>query len=171
MSPIAWSSIWFTFVAHLYEPDWIILSADAACQVHLWYKLGMAKKKMHRDAVLHCRVPAKVKYGADLLCRKHSASTALIVEKSLLTLFDKEGLMARGPGEMTTLLDKLWSPIPEERLYRLWLHAPDLMTQEERELLQWVREMVEEEGQEFNVAAIIAQCEEKRANEESPPAE
>jgi hypothetical protein len=131
----------------------------------------MAKKKMHRDAVLHCRVPGKVKYGVDLLCRMNSASTALVVEKALVALFESEGLKSKNPGELTTLLDKLWSPIPEERLYRLWLHAPDLLTQEERELLQWVKEMAEEEGQEFNVESILAKCEEKRANEEPPPAE
>jgi hypothetical protein len=131
----------------------------------------MAKRPINRGAAFHVRVPERTRYGADLLCRKYATNPPQIVERALNDLFIKEGLMVREEGELTTLLDKLWSPIPEERLYRLWLHAPDLMTQEERELLQWVREMVEEEGQEFNVAAIIAQCEEKRANEESPPAE
>ena len=128
-------------------------------------QMDMAKKKLHRDAVLHCRVPGKVKYGAELLMRKHSASMALIVEKALLNLFKEEGLNDREQGKMESRLDNLWAPTEGERLYRLAVYAPGLMTQDEKETMELLGEFPSDTGAPLDddeVKRIIAICEQKR---------
>lgn len=92
----------------------------------------MRKRQTFKGHSFSLRVPEKVRYGLDLLARKHHVQMSALVMRAIDKMFEDEGLNRREPGQLLSLMDKLWSDSESERIYLLQQHAPELMTREEQ---------------------------------------
>ena len=90
------------------------------------------KRQTFKGHSFSLRVPEKVRYGLDLLARKHHVQMSALVMRAIDKMFDDEGLNSRDQGQLLSLLDKLWSESESERILALQAHAPELMTHEEQ---------------------------------------
>ena len=90
------------------------------------------KRQTFKGHSFSLRVPEKVRYGLDLLARKHHVQMSALVMRAIDKMFDDEGLNSRDQGQLLSLLDKLWSDSESERIFALQTHAPELMTHEEQ---------------------------------------
>lgn len=90
------------------------------------------KRQTFKGHSFSLRVPEKVRYGLDLLARKHHVQMSALVMRAIDKMFDDEGLNSRDQGQLLSLLDKLWSDSESERIFALQAHAPELMTPEEQ---------------------------------------
>ena len=94
----------------------------------------MRKRQTFKGHSFSLRVPEKVRYGLDLLARKHHVQMSALVMRAIEKMFEDEGLNRREPGQLLSLMDKLWSDSEAERIYLLQQHAPELMTREEQSM-------------------------------------
>lgn len=94
----------------------------------------MRKRQTFKGHSFSLRVPEKVRYGLDLLARKHHVQMSALVMRAIEKMFEDEGLNRRESGQLLSLMDKLWSDSEAERIYLLQQHAPELMTREEQSM-------------------------------------
>lgn len=108
------------------------------------YVSSMRKKRpIFKGHSFSIRVPEKVRYGLDLLCRKHNVQISSLVLRAIEQMFEVEGLSKREPGQLLSLLDRLWSESEIERLEALQAHAPELATSKERVQIQFLKLVAE----------------------------
>ena len=97
----------------------------------------MAKKPKikHKPAKIDTRVSEQIKYGAELMARKMGLSISAYVGRALEDRLIADGIGRRKPGELDSLLDRLWSASEQERIFNLAAHAPELMSDEEQSII------------------------------------
>lgn len=93
----------------------------------------MKKRQVYKGHSFSLRVPEKIRYGLDLLARRRGIQMSALVGRAIETLLETEGLAAKRPGEVVTLLDRIWSEDEPERVAALVRHAPELATPGERQ--------------------------------------
>ncbi len=100
----------------------------------------MAKKPKikYKPAKIDTRVPERIRYGAELMARKMGLSISGYVGRALEEKLKADGIDRREPGEIGSLLDKLWSSREDERLLNLANYAPELMTSDEQSVVSVV---------------------------------
>lgn len=108
----------------------------------------MAKKQKHKTAKIDTRIPDKVRYGVDLMSRKLGLSVSSYVGRAIEKSLAIDGLATKEPGQLHSLLDRLWSESEAQRLFRLVDHAPELATSHEHKLARVMRECGITEGEE-----------------------
>lgn len=91
-----------------------------------------------RTEVVTARVSPKVKYGLDLLARKHRRSVAQTVEWAIWGAVMGQAGELYGEG-VARLIEELWSPSASERLWLLATKHPDYMTYEDELLWRKIR--------------------------------
>ena len=96
----------------------------------------MRKRQVFKGTAFSLRVPEKVRFGIDLLCRKAGVQLSTLVIRAIEDLFEKEGLTTRKPGQLFSLLDRLWSQSHYTRARNIREMAPELLTQEEKDALE-----------------------------------
>lgn len=90
------------------------------------------KHKKPKTGVISVRVDPKLRYGLDLAARQQHISVSDAVVQAVVGYLESKGLMERQPGEIETLLDKLWNESETARIENLFNLAPGLMTGEEK---------------------------------------
>lgn len=89
-------------------------------------------RKTYKGHTFSIRVPEKVRYGLELLSRKNQVQMSTLVLRAIETMFESEGLNRREPGQLLSLLDKLWRETETERILTLVELAPELATEDEK---------------------------------------
>jgi len=86
-----------------------------------------------KTEVITLRLNAKVKFGLELAARLENRSVAQTVEMSIANLlYGKNGGQPRYKDEaISFLIDRLWSPHRGQRLLKMVLYAPDLLSPDE----------------------------------------
>jgi len=86
-----------------------------------------------KTEVITLRLNAKVKFGLELAARLENRSVAQTVEMSIANLlYGKDGKQPRyRDEEISSLIDRLWSPHRGQRLLKMVLYAPDLLNPDE----------------------------------------
>ena len=92
----------------------------------------MAKKQKFKTAKVDARVPDRLAYGLQLMSRKLGMSVSAYIGRAIEQRLVLDGIDKKEPGELHSLLDKLWAPSEAERLVSLALHAPDLMSADDQ---------------------------------------
>lgn len=96
-----------------------------------------------RDAVLSVRVPARLKFGLDLIARMHRESVPDVIIRALNDALTSEngGLLVDLPGEdqATYLLPRVWDERDCVRVVKLALLQPSLLTRTEQLVWEFVR--------------------------------
>jgi len=92
----------------------------------------MTKKQVLKGTSLSLRIPEKIRYGLDLMGRKHKAQISALVLRAIEDMFENDGLTKKKNGEAITPLDRLWSESESERIKALGEHAPMIMTSAEK---------------------------------------
>jgi hypothetical protein len=93
------------------------------------------KKVSTKEHTFSIRMPEKIRYALDLLARRHHTQVSAIVMKSILKEFEVENFTTLAPGEHLSLMDKLWASSEPVRVVNLAAHAPELLTDEERDVV------------------------------------
>jgi hypothetical protein len=106
----------------------------------LFIGVNMARKRKtkHKPAKIDTRVSEQIKYGAELMARKMGLSISGYVGRALEDRLSVDGIGRRQPGELDSLLDRLWSVQEDERIFNLAVHAPELMSDEEQSIIATV---------------------------------
>lgn len=107
-------------------------------------------RKINKGSILNVRIADRLRYGAELVARRRGESLTNVVGRAMSLLLEKEGFDERGPGETLTMLDRLWSPDPAERLLHLYEQTPELLTEEERDALSNAEAYFGEAGLEYD---------------------
>ncbi len=103
----------------------------------------MARKKVHKGSSINVRVPARTRFGAELLSHKYGTAMSAIVNRAIEMLMEEEGLTSRKKGEMLSLLDRLWDESEFKRLANLKQIAPELLSSENEQVLNEVYHQTE----------------------------
>lgn len=114
----------------------------------------MRKRQVHKPHAFSVRVPDKTRFGIDLLCKKNGVQLSTLIVRAVEDLFEKEGLGTRKPGEMFSLLDKLWDENPAVRWRNIATNAPEFLSAYDMEMLQILRDTEKELGREFNLKEL-----------------
>ncbi len=97
-----------------------------------------------RTNVIAVRVTPKMRFGLELLAQERGATLTDIVILAVDNLFGTEaiGLLRKPPGEDggAPILDRVWSPQECERVVRLGIYVPELMSDRQRYLWSCIRE-------------------------------
>ena len=92
-------------------------------------------RKSHKTHTFSIRVPEKVRFGLDVLATKNNAQMSALVLRAIEDMFEREGLARREPGQLLSLLDRLWSESEYRRLRNIQKFAPELLNQTDRDIL------------------------------------
>lgn len=86
-----------------------------------------------KTEVITLRLNTKVKFGLELAARLGNRSVAQTVEMSIANLlYGKDGELPRYKDEViSSLIERLWSPHRGQRLLKMVLYAPDLLSPDE----------------------------------------
>lgn len=77
----------------------------------------MAQKKPKlKTELVGVRMPPKLRYGLELYARKKGLTLSDVMMRALEAYLEKDGLLEKISGEDLTILDKLWSESPSERI-------------------------------------------------------
>ena len=118
------------------------LLASGLCYDAIRFRLAgsknVRKKKDVKGHTFSIRVPEKVRFGLDLVARRHHMQVSTVVLKGIHKVFDEEGLSVREDGDLKTLLDRLWSPDPVTRLVNVASLAPELLADEDQAVLDLI---------------------------------
>jgi hypothetical protein len=94
-----------------------------------------------RTNVITLRVTPKVRFGLELLAHERSETLTQVVTWAVESMFGTEhiGLLryAAGESRATRVLDRVWSPDEHERVVRLGVYFPELMS--DRQTYLWTR--------------------------------
>jgi hypothetical protein len=93
------------------------------------------KRPTFKGHSIGLRVPEKVRYGLELLSRKHQMQMSSLILRAIDKMFDDEGLNSRDKAQLLSFLDRLWSDDQLDRMSRLAEIAPQLLTDEEKRIL------------------------------------
>ena len=93
------------------------------------------KKVVTKEHTFSIRMSEKVRYALDLLARRHHSGVSTIVMKSLFKTLEEEKLTTREEGEVLSLFDRLWSTEEPKRVVSLAVYAPELLTDDERDII------------------------------------
>lgn len=103
----------------------------------------MAKKQTFMGGVLNCRVPSKTRFGVELICRKNGINLTALVNRAVDDMLEREGLTSREPGQVFSLLDKIWDDSDVKRLIKMQDICPELLSSEDRGALDALRQVEE----------------------------
>lgn len=92
------------------------------------------KKQRLKTETVGVRMSAKLRYGLELVARKHHATLSSLLVSAAEHLLKEEGLTERLPGKPYSLLDLLWSDDENNRKIALAMNAPELMARREVEV-------------------------------------
>lgn len=121
-------------------------------------------RKPRKTSTVTVRLPDKTKFAIDLLCERHGASISTVISRAIEDLAERENLTTRKPGEMLSLLDKLWDEDEHQRLRNMYRHAPELMPWEVREAIK--REL---DAEAFGEAAALFHAQHEPPADYVPP--
>ena len=93
-----------------------------------------------KDATLTVRIDARSRYGLDLLSRIKRRSISEIVVSELKEILDKELPASRIEGAEVPLLDAAWDVFGPDRVVKLALYAPELLTEDEQKIWRVISE-------------------------------
>lgn len=97
-----------------------------------------------RTNVVTLRVTPQVRFGLELLAQERGETLTEVVTWAVKQVFGTEqvGLLRYATGEhsATRVLDRVWSPYEYERVVRLGMYFPELMSDRQRQLWSRVRE-------------------------------
>lgn len=92
----------------------------------------MNRRRAFKCHTFSLRVPLKIRYGLDLLARKHGIQMSALVLRAIERALEDEGLTSLPQGEFMSLLDRIYHPDKRTRLELLVETLPQLATAEER---------------------------------------
>lgn len=84
---------------------------------------------------LTIRVSPKIKYGLELLARKQHRTLSSVADWAL-----SKALKEPGEGLEDGLLEEVWDPLEPDRLVKLALKCPELLTYEEQLLWKVIKD-------------------------------
>ncbi len=97
-----------------------------------------------RTNVVTLRVTPQMRFGLELLAQERGETLTEVVTWAVSEMFGTEqvGLLRFATGESmaTRVLDRVWSPHEHERVVRLGMYFPELMSARQRHLWSRVRE-------------------------------
>ena len=97
-----------------------------------WLKLALMAKKPQKTDRINARMPPHVRLGAELLAGKYGVSLSTIMEKAIAEMVKKEGLMEPVEGDLLSLVERLQTMRPGQRLKYLEVHRSDLLSTKDK---------------------------------------
>lgn len=100
------------------------------------------KKPKIRTETVGVRLPPKLRYGLVLVARKNGLTLSEAMMRALEAYLENDGIAAKqkDQGLMLSMLDKLWSESPAQRLLLLTEQAPEMATRDEQCFARMMRE-------------------------------
>jgi len=93
-----------------------------------------------KDATLTLRIDARTRYALDLLSRVKRRSVSELVVDQLRKLVGEELSSIDVAGTATPLVDAVWDVFAPDRLVKLAMHAPELLTDDEAKVWRVISE-------------------------------
>ena len=93
-------------------------------------------KQKIKTSKVDARVPDRVAYAAEIAARRAGISRSSWIYQAMQRELTADGIDRKEEG--VSLLDRLWSQSPAERLFRLAAELPDLLTEEEAAVVNLV---------------------------------
>lgn len=104
--------------------------------------MATKKRQVLKGHSFSLRVPPRVRYALDLLSRKNGQQMSALVMKAIERFLEDEGLTKKDPGQLFSLLDRLWSEDESERIKAIVKHGEGLASPIEKIQAQFI-ELVE----------------------------
>lgn len=102
----------------------------------------MAKVKLKTETI-GVRVPPKMRYGLELLARRNEASLSMMMTVAAERLLEAEGLTSKSPGQLVSVLDRLWSEDEVERIKAIVKNGGGLATGKEKLQCAFIQDLEE----------------------------
>lgn len=94
--------------------------------------MKVIKRPKTKTSSLTIRLPPKLKFGLELVCRKRGLTLSEAAMRGLEGLLESEGIDARSASGQASNLDAAWSPFIGARTLGLVAVFPELATIEEK---------------------------------------
>jgi len=103
-------------------------------------------RRSHKTHTFSIRVPEKVRFGLDVLATKNNAQMSALVLRAIEDMFEREALSSREPGQLLSLLDKIWDDSDAQRLLKMRAICPELLSSADRGALDAIARVEEHNG-------------------------
>lgn len=104
--------------------------------------MAIKKRQVLKGHSFSLRVPPRIRYALDLLSRKNGQQMSALVVKAIERLLEDEGLTKKEPGQLFSLLDRLWSEDEVERIKAIVKYGKGLASPFEKVQAQFI-ELIE----------------------------
>lgn len=91
-------------------------------------------------------MPERTRFGLDLLAKREGVQVSAIALRAIDLLFEREGLTSREPGQLLSILERVWDESDAQRLLKMQAICPELLSSEDRGALHALHQVEEHNG-------------------------
>jgi hypothetical protein len=103
-------------------------------------------KRINRTHTFSLRMPERTRFGLDLLANREGVQVSSIALRAIDLLFEREGLTSREPGQLLSVLERVWDESDAQRLLKMQSICPELLSSSDRGALHAIQQVEEHNG-------------------------